>query len=65
MQIFTLIQFLVLSLCVILVVAKDYYEILGVKRDASEKEIKRKFRQLGKKKIFIFEKLKEKKQFFF
>ena len=31
----------------ITVLAKDYYQILGVKRDASEKEIKRRFRQLG------------------
>ena len=27
--------------------AKDYYEILGVKREATDKEIKRRFRQLG------------------
>jgi curved DNA-binding protein CbpA len=32
-----------------IVAAKDYYEILGVKRDASDKEIKRRFRQLGMK----------------
>ncbi|CAF1286258.1 unnamed protein product [Adineta steineri] len=32
-----------------IIVATDYYEILGVKRDASEKEIKRQFRQLALK----------------
>lgn len=48
MNIRTFIQLLVLTLCLVVVFAKDYYEILGVKRDASEKEIKRKFRQLGK-----------------
>jgi len=42
--------FLVL-LCLLSISAKDYYEILGVKRDASDKEIKRRFRQLGKNKI--------------
>lgn len=41
-------QSMILFLCLIMVIAQDYYEILGVKRDASEKEIKRKFRQLGK-----------------
>lgn len=39
----------VLLLCLICVWAKDYYEILGVKRDATEKEIKKKFRELGKR----------------
>ncbi|CAF0870372.1 unnamed protein product [Didymodactylos carnosus] len=34
-------------LCVL--AAKDYYEILGVKRDATEKEIKRRFRKLALK----------------
>src|SRR5512145_1771497 len=29
--------------------AKDYYELLGVKRDASEKDIKSAFRKLAKK----------------
>lgn len=48
MNIHSWLQFIVLALCIIVTVAKDYYEILGVKRDASEKEIKRKFRQLGK-----------------
>lgn len=43
------IQLLLLIFSVIMIVAKDYYEILGVKRDASEKEIKKKFRQLGKR----------------
>ena len=41
------IRFIVLAVCIVVVTAKDYYQILGVKRDASEKEIKRKFRQLG------------------
>lgn len=36
-----------LILCLVMIVAKDYYEILGIERNASEKEIKRKFRQLG------------------
>lgn len=36
-----------LILGLIVVAAKDYYEILGVKREASDKEIKRRFRQLG------------------
>ncbi len=48
------IQFVILILCLIIVTAKDFYEILGVKRDASEKEIKRQFRQLGKKKQKFF-----------
>jgi DnaJ-class molecular chaperone len=43
---------IVLIICLIIVTAKDFYEILGVKRDATEKEIKQKFRQLGKKEIF-------------
>jgi preprotein translocase subunit Sec63 len=38
---------LTLIVCVIIVTARDYYEILGVKRDASDKEIKRRFRALG------------------
>lgn len=42
------IQSIVLLVCLIAVLAKDYYEILEVKRDASEKEIKRKFRKLGR-----------------
>lgn len=29
--------------------AKDYYEILGIKRDANDKEIKQRFRQLALK----------------
>lgn len=41
------IQLIIVFLCAITVLAKDYYQILGVKRDASEKEIKRRFRQLG------------------
>ena len=28
---------------------KDYYKILGVKRDATEKEIKEKYRKLARK----------------
>ena len=47
------IQLLILMFCSIIILAADYYEILGVKRDASEKEIKKKFRQLGKKIIII------------
>ncbi len=53
------IQFIILFICLIIVAAKDYYEILGVKRDASDKEIKRRFRELGmkikfSKNFFIF-----------
>jgi len=55
MEIGACLQFVVLIICVIIVAATDYYEILGVKRDASEKEIKRKFRQLGKMKPFNIE----------
>lgn len=40
-------QSIVLLLCLVVILAKDYYETLGVARDANEKEIKRKFRQLG------------------
>ena len=40
-------QFVMFLFGVISISARDYYEILGVKRDASEKEIKRQFRQLG------------------
>jgi len=43
------IQSITLFICLFTVIAKDYYEILGVKRDASDKEIKRRFRQLGMK----------------
>jgi curved DNA-binding protein CbpA len=43
------IQSISLFICLFTVIAKDYYEILGVKRDASDKEIKRRFRQLGMK----------------
>ncbi|CAF1161367.1 unnamed protein product [Rotaria sp. Silwood1] len=49
MKINTWIQYVVLLICLIIVAAKDFYEILGVKRDATEKEIKRKFRQLALK----------------
>lgn len=55
MEVSTWIQFIILLLCLIIVAAKDYYEILGVKRDATEKEIKRKFRELGKKKNSLIE----------
>ncbi len=48
MKINVWLQWIVLMLCLIIVAAKDYYQILGVKRDASDKEIKRKFRKLGK-----------------
>jgi DnaJ-related protein SCJ1 len=47
MDIGTWIQFIILTICLIIVAAEDYYKILGVKRDATEKEIKRAFRQLG------------------
>lgn len=50
MQLDFIVSFLILVLCFISVWAADYYEILGVKRDATEKEIKKKFRELGKKK---------------
>ncbi|CAF3427940.1 unnamed protein product [Rotaria socialis] len=49
MNIHLWLQFIVLALCIVVAVATDYYEVLGVKRDASEKEIKRKFRQLALK----------------
>ena len=49
------IQLITLFICLIIIAAKDYYEILGVKKDASDKEIKRRFRQLG---IEIKDKLK-------
>ena len=32
-----------------LAICKDFYQILGVKPDATDKEIKRRFRQLGEK----------------
>jgi preprotein translocase subunit Sec63 len=41
------IQLISLIVCIIIVTANDYYEVLGVKRDANDKEIKRRFRQLG------------------
>jgi preprotein translocase subunit Sec63 len=41
------IQLISLIICLIIVAANDYYEVLGVKRDASDKEIKTRFRQLG------------------
>ena len=52
-------QSIILILCLIVILAKDYYEILGLERSATEKEIKRKFRQLGmlmnlKAKLLIF-----------
>ena len=47
MEINMFVQLMILLFCIVIVTAKDYYEILGVKRDASEKEIKRQFRQLG------------------
>jgi len=43
------IQLITLFICLIIVTAKDYYEILGVKKDASDKEIKQRFRQLALK----------------
>ncbi|CAF4063844.1 unnamed protein product [Rotaria sp. Silwood2] len=43
------IQLVALIICMIIVACKDYYETLGVKRDASDKEIKRRFRQLALK----------------
>ncbi|UJR08951.1 hypothetical protein I4U23_013203 [Adineta vaga] len=49
MDINSWIQFAILVFCIVIVTAKDYYEILGVKKDATEKEIKRKFRQLALK----------------
>lgn len=38
---------LVLALSLVLAESKDYYELLGVPRDASEKDIKRAFRKLA------------------
>ncbi|CAF0888558.1 unnamed protein product [Adineta steineri] len=43
------IQLITLIICLNAVAAKDYYEVLGVKRDASDKDIKRRFRQLALK----------------
>lgn len=40
---------LLLALPLVLAAGKDYYEILGVPRDASEKDIKRAFRKLAVK----------------
>lgn len=40
---------LVSTLVLVVTAAKDYYELLGVKRDASEKDIKRAFRKLALK----------------
>jgi len=47
----TLLLFFTLFLIIlsIIVAATDYYQILGVKRDASEKEIKKRFRKLALK----------------
>jgi len=43
-------RLLILPIILVIVCAtKDYYEILGVKRDASEKVIKRRFRELALK----------------
>ena len=39
--------FLLLALPLVLATAKDYYEILGVSKNASEKDIKRAFRKLA------------------
>ncbi|CAF1585443.1 unnamed protein product [Adineta ricciae] len=41
------IHLLTLLSSLIIVAGKDYYELLGVKRDATDKEIKRRFRQLA------------------
>lgn len=40
---------LVLQLLALLVVAQDYYSILGLNRDASDKDVKSAYRQLSKK----------------
>ena len=40
---------LLLALPLVLATGKDYYEILGVSKDASEKDIKRAFRKLAVK----------------
>ncbi len=45
---------IVLISCEVLLGAKDYYEVLGVKRDATEKQIKRRFRELGTNSFFFF-----------
>ncbi|CAF4116036.1 unnamed protein product, partial [Adineta steineri] len=47
MDINTWIRFIILVNYTVGVTAIDYYKILGVKPDATEKEIKRKFRQLA------------------
>lgn len=51
-------QSIILILCLVVILAKDYYEILGVGRDATEKEIKRKFRQLGMQMMNLKSKLR-------
>jgi curved DNA-binding protein CbpA len=49
------IHLITLIVCLVIVTAKDYYETLGVKQDATDKEIKHRFRQIGSKiKIRIF-----------
>ena len=42
-------RFLRFCILALLVAAKSYYDILGVKKDASQKEIKKAFRKLAMK----------------
>ena len=41
------IQVITLITCMIIVTGKDYYELHGIKRNTSDRETKRCFRQLG------------------
>ena len=44
---------LTLTLCLCTIAAKDFYETLGVKRNATDREIKRRFRELGRSNVLF------------